>query len=361
MSNLEARLQAILDAYVANGIVGVSAAVRLPGVEADILLASGIADKKSGAVMTPGHSFRIGSCTKTFVAAALHQLVQAGTIDLDEPITRWFPDLPRADELPVRILLNHRSGLPEFENHMPMISDKAWTPQEIVDFAFASTPQRDPWGEMEYNNTGYILAGMILSIEAGGETLSQQLRSRLFTPLGLNDTYCGSDEEYPKAQLARAYMHAEEQSGQWDVEGAGEPTDGVWDATDWFPLSGAGAAGDMVSTARDLAHWMDCLFNGKVLGQTAFNEMTNNLNPASFPGSHLIQNGHGVLVSDTGGLIVKGHLGQIPGHATAMGHHEESSISAALIQNSAAGDFESFYLAGIHQPFADLFRAAGAS
>ncbi len=360
MRDLEVRLQDILDAYVAKGITGVSAALRIPGREADILIASGIADRKNNIAMTPDHSFRIGSCTKTFVATALHQLVEEGTVDLEEPITRWFPDLPRASELPVRILLNHRSGLPEFENHMPMISTKQWTPEEIVDFAFASTPQRDPWGEMEYNNTGYILSGMILSIEAGGETLSQQLRKRLFAPLGLNDTYCGTDEDYPQQQVARAYMHAEENSGQWDVAGAGEPIDGVWDATDWFPLSGAGAAGDVVSTARDLSHWMDCLFNGKVIGQKAFDEMANNLQPASFPGSRLIQNGHGILVSDTDGLIIKGHLGQIPGHATAMGHHEETGISAALIQNSAAGDFESFYLAGIHEPFASLFRMAAA-
>ncbi|MDP6589720.1 MAG: serine hydrolase domain-containing protein [Alphaproteobacteria bacterium] len=360
MSDLEARLQAILDAYVAKGITGVSAALRIPGRDADILLASGIADRRSGAAMTPEHSFRIGSCTKTFVAAALHQLVQEGVVDLDEPVTRWFPDMPRANELPVRILLNHRSGLPEFENHMPMISNKQWAPREIVDFAFESTPQRDPWGEMEYNNTGYILAGIIISLEAGGETLSQQLRKRLFVPLGLDDTYCGTDESYPEDQVARAYMHVEEQSGQWDIEGAGEPVDGVWDATDWFPLSGAGAAGDMVSTARDLTHWMDSLFSGKVLGQKAFDEMANNLNPASFPGSHLIQNGHGILVSKTGGVIMKGHLGQIPGHATVMGHQEASGISAALIQNSAAGDFESFYLTGVHQPFADLFSAAAA-
>ena len=145
------------------------------------------------------------------------------------------------------------------------------------------------------------------------------MRKRLFTPLGLNDTYCDTDEIFPQDQLARAYMHVEENSGQWDVGDAGEPIDGVWDATDWFPLSGAGAAGDMVSTARDLTHWIDCLFSGKVLGQKAFDEMANNLQPASFPGSYLIQNGHGILVSDTDGLIVKGHLGQIPGHATAMG------------------------------------------
>ena len=78
MSDLEARLQAILDAYVAKGITGVTVALRLPGRATDILLASGIADRANGTAMTPEHTFRIGSCTKTFVAAALHQLVEEG-------------------------------------------------------------------------------------------------------------------------------------------------------------------------------------------------------------------------------------------------------------------------------------------
>lgn len=358
MSDPAARLQTILDDYVAAGIVGVSLAVRRPG-EPEILLTSGLADRAQKTPLRADHTFRIGSCTKTFVAAALHQLVQEGKVDLDEPVTRWFPELPKGERLPVRILLNHRSGLPEFENHMPMISDKEWTPREIVDFAFQVTAQREPWGEMQYNNTGYILTGMIIAAEAG-ETLSQQLRKRLFGPLGLNDTWAGTDEIYPKERVARGYMHVEEEQGQWDVGGAGEPVDGAWDATDWFPLSGAGAAGDMVSTARDLAHWMDSLFGGKVLDEARLREMAGNLNPASFPGSPVTHNGHGILVSTFGDLAIKGHLGQIPGHATMMGHHEKSGISAALIQNSAAGDFLSFYLTGIHGVTEAVFRAAGA-
>ena len=127
MSTLRTRLQGILDDYVAQGIVGVSLALRAPGEE-DVLIASGLADRTRQEPLTPDHLFRIASCTKTFVAACLLQLAQEGRLDLDEPITRWFPDLPKAKRLPVRILVNHRGGLPEFENHMPMISDRVWTP-----------------------------------------------------------------------------------------------------------------------------------------------------------------------------------------------------------------------------------------
>jgi D-alanyl-D-alanine carboxypeptidase len=357
MNSLNNKLQAIIDSYVSRGIIGASAAVERPG-EAPRLICAGTANRGNNEPMRPDHLFRIGSCTKTFVAACIHLLAEEKRLDLDEPVTRWFPDLPRAEELPVRILLNHRSGLPEFENHMPMISSKRWLPQEIVDLAFASTPQRDPWGEMQYNNTGYILAGMIVSAEHSGAPLSAAIRQRLLEPHGLLDTWAGTDELYPEERVARGYMHVEEQAGQWSIDGAGDPIDGTWDATDWFPLSGAGAAGDMVSTAADLARWMSRLRHGEVLGEPAFHEMSMNLNPASFPGSSITQNGHGLLVSTIDGLELKGHIGQIPGHATTMAYHEESGISVALIQNSAAGDFESFYLAGIHAPFGALFRAA---
>ena len=134
---------------------------------------------------------------------------------------------------------------------MPMISDRVWTPQEIVDFAFEVTEQGEPWGAMQYDNTGYILAGMIVAQETGG-TPSQALRSRLFEPLGLDDTWVGTDETYPAARVACAYFRREDEDGQWDIAGAGEPVDGCWDATDRFPLSGANAAGDIVATSRDL-------------------------------------------------------------------------------------------------------------
>jgi D-alanyl-D-alanine carboxypeptidase len=354
---LQENLQAILDAHVKRGVIGVSLAITLPG-KPMLQLTSGLADKFKAVPMRSDHTFRIASCTKTFIATGLHLLVEDGRVDFEEPVTRWFPKMKNADRLPVRILLNHRSGLPDFETSMPMISDKVWKAEEIVDFAFEHGVQKEPWHGMEYSNTGYVLAGIIIARETGG-TYADHLRRRVFEPLGMRDTWVGTHEAFPLAREARGYMHVDpDGKSQWDVSGAGEAVDGVWDSTEWFPMSGANAAGDMVSTPRDVVTFLNALFDGRILGPKQLAEMKDNLKPAQFPGSKVVAHGHGVLVMRYGDVDVKGHLGQIPGHTSLMGRDEKTGATAMLIQNSGAADFESFYLAGIHEPFGEIFHAA---
>lgn len=356
MSGPNKKIQEILDKHVAKGVVGCSLAISIPG-QGFATYTSGYADKFKKTPMRPDHIFRIASCTKTFIATGLHLLVDDGKVNLDEPIARWFPEIPKAKEMPVRILLNHRSGLPDFETSMPMISDKHWTGAEIVEFAFAHGVRKEPWHGMEYSNTGYILAGLIIERETG-HPYSEHLRKRIFTPLGMKDTWVGTYEKFPLPREARGYMHADDdKKPQWDVSGAGDPVDGVWDSTEWFPLSGANAAGDMVSTPNDVVIFLNALFDGRILGAKQLAEMKDNIKPASFPGSNVVANGHGLLVMKYGDITVKGHLGQIPGHTSIMGRDEASGITAMLIQNSGAGDFESFYLKGVNEPVGKIFHA----
>ncbi|QIE56751.1 beta-lactamase family protein [Pikeienuella piscinae] len=357
---LDSQIQTIIDDHVKRGVVGVSLALSRPGEEMR-LYQSGLANRFENIPMTGDRLFRIASCTKTFIATGLHLLVEDGKLDYDEPITRWFPDLPRAAEMPVRILLNHRSGLPDFETSMPMISDKTWTAEEIVEFSFVHGVQKDPWHGMEYSNTGYVLAGMIIAKETGAP-YSEHLRRRIFEPLGMKDTWVGTHESFPIEREARGYMHVDEEGdSQWDVTGAGEPIDGVWDATEWFPLSGANAAGDMISTPRDAVTFLNALFDGRILKEKALAEMKDNTSPAQFPGSNTVANGHGLLVMRYGDADVKGHLGQIPGHTSIMGREEKTGVTLMLIQNSGAGDFESFWLAGVNEPVGRILEAASAA
>jgi CubicO group peptidase (beta-lactamase class C family) len=157
-------------------------------------------------------------------------------------------------------------------------------------------------------------------------------------------------------------MHADDdEKPQWDVTGAGDPVDGVWDATEWFPLSGANAAGDMVSTPNDIVLFLNAVHDGKLISAKGLAEMRDNIKPASFPGSNVVANGHGFLVMRYGDIDAKGHLGQIPGHTSMMGRDVESGVTAMFIQNSGAGDFESFYLKGINEPVGEVFHAARAA
>ena len=231
---------------------------------------------------------------------------------------------------------------------MPKRAADDWTPQRIVDFALARGEQRPPDQEFRYSNTGYVLAGEIVAAERG-ELLSKWLRRTVFEPAGMVDTWSGGDERFPQDRLARAYV--------FDAAAPGKPPD---ESSDWFPLSGIGAAGDLVSTPRDLAGGYAALFAGEILDGAGLGLLTAPLVPASYPGTRIARCAHGILVSEFGDLTVKGHLGQLRGHFTLAGHHEASGITAALSQNSASSDLEAFGSTGLHEAFADILRLAGA-
>ena len=344
---LASRLDQVLVDHVAKGVVGASLALVRPGEEA-LTLAAGCADRASGAPLTPDHLFRTASTKKTWTAVAVLALVREGRIDLDQTIEGWFPLLPRAGEIRVRHLLSHRSGLPEYEALMPKGAADDWTPERIVDFALAKGAQNTPGEQFVYSNTGYVLAGEIVRSERG-EPPSRWLRRAVFEPAGMGETWSGGDEDFPRTRLARAYIFD-----------SGRPDASPEESTDWFPLSGIGAAGDLVTTPRDLARGCHALFSGQVLDRAGLDMLQTPLLPAWFPGTNITHCGHGVLVSRFGDLTIAGHLGQLRGHITMAGHHAASGITAVLCQNSASSDLEAFGSAGIHPAYAEIFRLAGA-
>ena len=253
---LASHLDRVLSEHVAKGVIGASLALIRPGGEV-LTLAAGCADRATGAPLTPDHLFKTASTRKTWTAVAVLALVSEGRIDLDQTIEGWFPHLPRADEIRVRHLLSHRSGLPEYESFMPKGSADDWTPQRIVEFALTNGTQITPGETFVYSNPGYVLAGEIVASERG-EPLSRWLRREVFEPSGMAETWSGGDEDFPRDRLARAYV--------FDSAEPGAPPE---DSSDWFPLSGIGAAGDLVTTPRDLARGFHALFTGQVLDPAA--------------------------------------------------------------------------------------------
>ena len=344
---LASQLDRLLCAHVAKGVVGASLALVRPGGEV-LTLAAGCADRGTAAALTPDHLFKTASTKKTWTAVAVLALVREGRIDLDQTIEGWFPHLPRAGEIRVRHLLSHRSGLPEYEAFMPRGAADDWTPERIVAFALANGTQIAPGERFVYSNPGYVLAGEIVASERG-EPLSRWLRRAVFEPAGMNDTWSGGDEDYPRARLARSYV--------FDSNRADAPPE---ESSAWFPLSGIGAAGDLVTTPRDLARGNHALFTEQVLDRAGLDLLTGPLLPAAFPGTSIAHCGHGVLVSRFGDLAIVGHLGQLRGHVTMAGHHAASGTTAVLSQNSCSSDLEAFGAAGIHAAFAEVFRLAGA-
>ena len=126
-------LGALLDRVVEEGAPGVLVVVRDGG--ATRAEARGLADRRRATPMAADVRFRTGSITKTFVAALVLDLVADGKLRLDDPVARWVPGLvPRGNEITVRQLLRHTSGLADYVDDPRVLRAPArpWRPEELV-------------------------------------------------------------------------------------------------------------------------------------------------------------------------------------------------------------------------------------
>ncbi|MCB1188360.1 beta-lactamase family protein [bacterium] len=222
---------------------------------------SGYSDPANGRAATLGEYYPIGSVTKTFVAALTMRAWQAGLLDLDEPLGLHLPELeellPIAGEVPVRLLLNHRSGLPNYSlllEGLPRIVDEKllscrWREPEILALLEKAEPLYAPGAGWNYCNTNYLLLGMLLE-RVHSRDLATLLSEEISGPLGLADTVYMATQDVP-GPLAVPHLSARE--GYRAIPELHAPT--LW--------RGAGA---IVSTAADLLHYSHALFGGDLLG-----------------------------------------------------------------------------------------------
>ena len=225
------QLNNILESHHAAGeFVGARIALRDPdGTITEASAGTTTVDPASGPV-DPDVPWNIGSATKTFVAVVVLQLADEGRIDLDAGIDRYVPDLPGADRITPRQLLQHTSGLGEYLDQPAVRTDpqREWTPAELIAVAEAAGRFGEPGGPHHYSNTNYIVLGEIIE-QVTGNPWADEVQTRIAEPLGMTHTSL-TDEPLPPAPL---------------VDGS------FVDATRADPSIG-GAAGALQSTSRDL-------------------------------------------------------------------------------------------------------------
>ena len=178
---------------MAAGVPGVVVLVRRDG--RTVQLAGGYSNLEKRTPMRVGDRFRIGSVTKSFVATVVLQLVGEGKLSLDDSIEHWLPGMvPNGDNITIRQLLSHQSGLFDFLNDQrvvkPYLSGNfgyVWTPPKLVAVSTSHPALFAPGAKVSYSNTNYIVLGLIVEA-ATKDTIQAQLRKRIFGPLGLHST-----------------------------------------------------------------------------------------------------------------------------------------------------------------------------
>src|SRR5579864_2329989 len=140
--------------------------------------------------------FRLASCTKQFTAMAVMLLVHDGKLRYDEPLTEIFPGFPAyGRSITVRNLLNHTSGLPDYEELMEKAGGVArWTPERQISdsevLALLESESRGkfaPGTQWSYSNSGYVVLGLVVA-KVSGEPFAQFLRERIFASIGMSQT-----------------------------------------------------------------------------------------------------------------------------------------------------------------------------
>ncbi len=319
-------LQQSLEAAVQDGIPGLVVAIA----DADGVWegSAGFADLGRQTPMQTCHRTRIASVTKTFVAVAVLQLVEQGTLSLDDTVAEWLPeladDLPHARQVTIEQLLSHTSGVYNFLD-VQLVLDlfnrptRTWTAQEGIDLALQHDADFVPGADWSYSNTNYLLLGRIVEA-ATGEPHEEVLQESIFVPLGLSDTTYAPDRF-----RFDGVVH-----GYFDLMG-----DMVLvDSTDTYANSLVGADGGMVSSARDLLAFGQALYTHDQLLEADTRAVmlpTVDTGEALFP-----LYGLGVEQWEEGGVKGVGHGGHEFGYRTWLYHFEDAGLTMALWMNASS-------------------------
>ncbi len=141
--------------------------------------------------LTKHSAFHLASVSKTFTAMATLKLAQMGKLSLDDDVKKFFPNFPY-DNVKVKDLLDHRSGLPNYLYFMEQLGwDKKQhcTNQDVLNYLIKYKPAATaPDTHFTYCNTNYALLGLIIE-KASGMSYAAFLQQQFFTPLQMNDTY----------------------------------------------------------------------------------------------------------------------------------------------------------------------------
>ena len=270
--------------------------------------------------LAPDSQLVIGSATKTYVSAAILQLVEEGRLALDDSARKHLPALGQLNpKITIAQLLDHTSGLADVYNDttrkgLEEHPEHAWTTDEVLHALQA--PWYKPGEGWAYANTNYYLLGMIIE-RLTGSSLADELQRRFLGPLELDAT---------------KVLNA-------DPAGPMEP---AWSTIFW-------ASGAMSASAADLARWGDALYTDGVLEPETRERMLR-LNSHDY--------GFGVQRIDLPGERGYGHTGLLNAYTTLLVHLPKHKVTMALLVNRAEVDLAGMLVAEPRGGGPSLFELA---
>ena len=219
--------------------------------------AAGRSNQSTGEPMPVDAIYKMASVSKLYIAVAVVQLVQQGNLALGDSVAMHLPELAdrieNSDVVTLRLLLQHRSGVPDFDSQPGFSWRNSHTdPDRVLGYALDKAADFPPDARYEYSNTNYLLLGMIMD-RVLGYSHHVHIQNFILDPLGLDETW-HLLEEVVSPRLARGY----------------------WDGDDTTRRDYVIPGGSMLATGEDIARFLDALARGQLLdpdGQAMYEQV----------------------------------------------------------------------------------------
>jgi CubicO group peptidase (beta-lactamase class C family) len=311
-AEMKARLEQVANSYTPNHVfMGTVLVVR----GSDVLLNKGygMASLEWQIPNEPDAKFRLGSLTKQFTATLVLMLEQDGKLSVNDPVSKYLPDAPKAwEKITLGNLLGHTSGIPNFTSFKEFgpwgMTPHTWDEE----FAFFKDKPLDfePGSKFAYSNSNYEVLGGVIE-KVSGTKYGDLLKERIFEPLGMKDSGLDADD-LVLAKRAEGYVPGPKGPAVTRSESMTVP---------W-------AAGSIYSTTGDLLKWERGLFGGKLINADELKKMTT-------PGQGGY--GFGLFIATEGGVRIISHGGGIEGFNTQLTYAPEKDICVVVLGNINGG------------------------
>lgn len=252
--------------------------------------------------------YKIGSISKTYTSALILKAVSEGKLSLDTKLEKYYPELPNADKITIKQMLNHSSGLFNYtskDDFMNWIIEGV-TKKELLKKFKENGIVFEPGEKNEYSNTNYVLLAYILE-KIYDKPFSEVIFSKLLARLNLKNTY---HELETKSEDNEAFSFTK--------------VDNKWIKVPNWKMENAIGAGSLVASATDVNIFMDGLFTNKIINSSSLEEMktmTNNF-------------GLGLFKYPYGNKWLYGHTGGIEAFTSMTGYLPEENLSFTICSNA---------------------------
>lgn len=283
---------------------------------------TGYSNRKVGLLASRGYvpadsssPYKVASISKTMTATMVMQLIEANKLSLNTKLNDFFPEISNAENISIRDLLQHRSGLVNFIDEPDFLSyyTKPQTQAQMIARLAALPSNFPPGSQYEYSNANYLLLGYIIE-KVTGKSFDEVLRAQITQPLNLTHTQYCLDLKACDIHITSFYY--------WN---------NAWVAITphWSPTV-TGAAASITSTTLDVSRFIRALFQGDLLPKEAVQMMTKEY--------------FGIYSPKYSRLERYGHDGILEGYRSSMLYFPKQDVAIVISIN------------GLHETYDDIVR-----